>query len=117
MQSELHTPETVRTTKPAPPGAETVLSPQALAVVAKLARAFRPRGESLLAARRDRQAALDAGQTLDFLDETRELRAAEWKVAPPPRDLLDRRVEITGPVDRKMIVNALNSGASCFMAD
>ncbi|HEX9068327.1 MAG TPA: malate synthase A, partial [Ktedonobacterales bacterium] len=67
--------------------------------------------------RAERQAALDAGATFDFLPETREMRESEWTVAPIPADLLDRRVEITGPVDRKMIINALNSGAKVFMAD
>ena len=94
-----------------------VLSPEALAFVADLAREFTPRLDGLLAARRERQARFDAGERPDFLGETAALRAGDWSVAPPPPDLVDRRVEITGPVDRKMIVNALNSGARVFMAD
>src|SRR6185437_8254841 len=70
-----------------------------------------------LAARSERQKRLDAGEKPDFLSSTREVRESEWTVAPIPLDLLDRRVEITGPVDRKLIINALNSGASVFMAD
>ena len=70
-----------------------------------------------LAARHERMTRLDAGEKPDFLPETREIRESTWSVAPLPADLLDRRVEITGPVDRKMIINALNSGAKVFMAD
>src|ERR1035441_9139125 len=76
-----------------------------------------PRRKQLLAARALRQAALDAGARPDFLPETAHIRNSEWTVAPLPADLLDRRVEITGPVDRKMIINALNSGAKVYMAD
>ncbi len=96
---------------------EAVLTPPALAFVAELQRGFGARRAELLAARAERRAALKAGGTLDFLPETREIRAGDWRVAPPPADLRDRRVEITGPVDRKMVINALNSGARCFMAD
>src|SRR5579885_1931912 len=94
-----------------------VLTPEALRFLAGLARQFEARRQELLARRRVRQAELDAGKLPDFLAETRGIREAEWRVAPIPRDLQDRRVEITGPVDRKMIINALNSGASVFMAD
>jgi malate synthase len=94
-----------------------VLTPEAVDFVVRLQRAFNGRRKELLAARAARQAALDAGQRPDFLAETRVVREAEWRVAPLPADLLDRRVEITGPVDRKMIINALNSGAKVFMAD
>jgi malate synthase len=94
-----------------------VLTPEALAFVADLARSFGPRIEELLQRRRDVQARLDAGQPFDFLPETLEIREGSWTIAPLPPDLLDRRVEITGPVDRKMIINALNSGANMFMAD
>jgi malate synthase len=94
-----------------------VLTAEALAFLADLTRAFRGQVEELLARRRDRQERLDAGERLDFLPETRSVREEEWQVAPLPPDLLDRRVEITGPVDRKMIINALNSGANVFMAD
>ncbi|HTN52951.1 MAG TPA: malate synthase A [Anaeromyxobacter sp.] len=102
---------------PLPPGHEKVLGPEALAFVADLVRRFRPRVEQLLERRRERQRRLDAGERPAFLSETEEIRASTWTVAPIPPDLLDRRVEITGPVDRKMIINALNSGASVFMAD
>jgi len=100
-----------------PEGCESVLSQEALDFVAKLVRAFRGPRDALLARRVERQARVDAGDKLDFLPETADLRARDWRVAPIPRDLLDRRVEITGPVDRKMIINALNSGANVFMAD
>jgi malate synthase len=103
---------------PAPAGAfAEVLSPGALAFVASLHRRFQPRRQQLLARRAARQAEIDAGALPDFLPATRAIREAEWRVAPPPLDLLDRRVEITGPTDRKMIINALNSGARVFMAD
>ncbi|HTM27266.1 MAG TPA: malate synthase A [Vicinamibacterales bacterium] len=96
---------------------DRVLTPQAGAFVEELTRRFRPRIEELLARRRDRQQRLDAGERLDFLSDTAGIRNGDWRVAPIPADLQDRRVEITGPVDRKMIINALNSGASVFMAD
>ena len=96
---------------------ERILTPDALEFVATLQRVFGPRREALLARRRDRWQAVQAGETLDFLPETTAVRAAEWRVAPAPKDLDDRRVEITGPVDRKMMINALNSGAKVFMAD
>ena len=94
-----------------------VLTPAALAFVADLARAFGPRIREVLTARAARRARLEAGAPFDFLPETAAVRAGDWTVAPLPADLLDRRVEITGPVDRKMVVNALNSGARVFMAD
>jgi malate synthase len=94
-----------------------VLTGDALGFVADLERTFGPRRRELLEARRERRARWSAGETLDFLPETRELREGDWTVAPPPADYRDRRVEITGPVDRKMIINALNSGARGFMAD
>ncbi len=102
---------------PAHPARERVLSPEALAFIVELQRRFNPRRVELLAARSERQKRLDAGERPDFLPETRAIRESEWTVAPIPKDLLDRRVEITGPVDRKMIINALNSGANVFMAD
>lgn len=103
----------------ATPGGEfaRILTPEALDFVAELAERFAPRVRELLAAREARQARLDAGELPDFLPETRDLREGDWKVAPIPADLQDRRVEITGPTDRKMIINALNSGARVFMAD
>jgi malate synthase len=94
-----------------------ILTDGALRFVASLARAFDGRRRELLAARRRRQQEILAGRMPDFLSETRQLRERDWTVAPIPRDLEDRRVEITGPVDRKMIINALNSGASVYMAD
>src|SRR3954468_22315597 len=96
---------------------EAVLTPDALNFIALLQREFNPRREELLANRQARKQRLDAGELPDFLPETREIRESEWTVAPIPPDLLDRRVEITGPVDRKMIINALNCGAKVFMAD
>ena len=102
---------------PMRPGYDEVLSADALAFVARLAQAFEPRRQELLARRRTVQQALDAGRLPDFLPETAGVRDGQWSVAPPPADLVDRRVEITGPVDRKMIINALNSGARVFMAD
>ncbi len=96
---------------------EEILTPEALAFVIALERTFGPRRLELLERRKSVQARLDAGEKPDFLTETAEIRAGDWTVAPLPADLLDRRIEITGPVDRKMIINALNSGASVFMAD
>jgi malate synthase len=96
---------------------DEILSHEALAFVADLQRRFNETRKRLLALRAERQKRFDAGETPDFLAETRHIREGDWKVAPIPADLLDRRVEITGPVDRKMIVNALNSGAKVFMAD
>jgi malate synthase len=94
-----------------------VLTPAAVAFVEDLTRRFRPRIDALLTRRRAAQQRLDNGERLDFLPDTAEVRRSDWRVAPIPADLQDRRVEITGPVDRKMIINALNSGASVFMAD
>src|SRR6516165_4065324 len=99
------------------PAQSRVLTPQALAFVTDLQRSFHLRRLELLAARAERQKRLDAGEKPDFLKQTEAIRDAEWTVAPIPSDLQDRRVEITGPVDRKMIINALNSGAKVFMAD
>ena len=97
---------------------ERVLTPAALAFVAVLQRELGPTREALLEARDVRQRRLDEGQLPDFLPETAAIREdPSWTVAPPPPDLNDRRVEITGPVERKMMINALNSGASVFMAD
>src|SRR5205823_13207359 len=88
-----------------------------LAFIAKLHREFEPRRQELLARRAARQREFDAGKRPDFLPETAAVRQGEWRIASQPQDLLDRRVEITGPTDRKMVINALNSGASTFMAD
>ncbi len=100
-----------------PAGAEHILSDAALGFVADLVRDFRPSLQKLLEAREVRQQAIDDGVRPDFLPETRSIREGDWVCAPQPADLQDRRVEITGPVDRKMIINALNSGARVFMAD
>ncbi len=94
-----------------------VLTPACLAFVEGLVHRYRPRVEHLLAARRVMQSRYDAGERPRFLPETKAIRESDWRVAPLPAELRDRRVEITGPVDRKMIINALNSGASVFMAD
>ncbi len=102
---------------PLKPGYEAILTPGALAFVADLERRFAPERERLLARRAEVQARLDDGWMPDFLPQTRDVRAGDWTVAPLPRDLHDRRVEITGPTDRKMVINALNSGANVFMAD
>ena len=96
---------------------EGLLSAEALAFLAELHRRFDSTRRELLAARPQRQARLDAGELPDFLPDTREVREGDWRIEPVPADLQDRRVEITGPVDRKMVINALNSGARCFMAD
>jgi malate synthase len=96
---------------------DEVLTPAALAFIADLHRKFDGTRRRLLEMRAERQARFDGGELPDFLAATREIRDSEWKVAPIPADLLDRRVEITGPVDRKMVINALNSGAKVYMAD
>ncbi|HSD41602.1 MAG TPA: malate synthase A [Burkholderiales bacterium] len=94
-----------------------ILTPEAMTFVATLHRAFESRRQDLLARRAARQKEFDAGKLPDFLPETKSVRESEWKIAGQPKDMLDRRVEITGPTDRKMVINALNSGASTFMAD
>lgn len=94
-----------------------VLTPDALRFLAFLHTNFEARRQALLGARVTRQARIDAGELPDFLPETRYIREGDWRVGPIPADLADRRVEITGPVDRKMVINALNSGAKCYMAD
>src|SRR2546426_2871945 len=101
----------------APPEAAGVLTPEALAFVGRLEQEFRPTRAGLLQRRAERQAEFDAGSLPDFLSATAGVRGAAWQVAPAPHDLEDRRVEITGPVERKMMINALNSGANVFMAD
>jgi malate synthase len=95
----------------------TVLTPEALDFVVKLHRKFNATRVELLKKREERQLLIDKGQLPDFLSETKAIREGDWVAAPIPADLHDRRVEITGPVDRKMIINALNSGAKVFMAD
>jgi malate synthase len=102
---------------PIEPGFETILTTDALALVADLHRAFEARRQELLAARVARTKRLDQGEKPDFLAETRSVREGDWKIAPIPADLQCRRVEITGPVERKMVINALNSGADSYMTD
>lgn len=96
---------------------QKLFSPEALQFVEKLVRKFDAERRACLARREERQKQLDAGHMPDFLEETRNIRESEWTVAPIPTDLTRRRVEITGPVERKMVINALNSGADVFMAD
>src|SRR5436309_7009605 len=108
---------TIQLRKPPPSGCDDILSARALDFLAALAHGFEPRRRELLERRRLRQAELDAGKLPDFLPETKTIRDDAWTVAPIPPDLRDRRVEITGPVDRKMMINGLNSGANVFMAD
>jgi malate synthase len=110
-------PPGVELTAPVSDAGRTILTPEALAVVAMLHRRFDAARRELLDRRRDRQAALDAGELPDFPAETADLRAGDWQVAPAPPDLDDRRVEITGPAEPKMMINAFNSGARVFMAD
>lgn len=99
------------------PGQERLLPPAALAFLADLHRRFEGERQARLSARRARQQAFDAGALPDFRADTAHIRNGDWTVAPTPAALLDRRVEITGPVDPKMVINALNSGANCYMAD
>ena len=99
------------------PAFAEILTPEALDFVAKLQRAFGTRRIECLTRRQQRQMSLDRGEALDFLPETKQIREGDWKCAPIPADIQDRRVEITGPTDRKMVINALNSGAKIFMAD
>ncbi len=117
--SQNPTPHTsgLELTAPMREGYAEILSPEALGLVEALVSRFGARVEELLERRRVRQAAFDKGEKPDFLPETRQVREGDWTVAPLPKDILDRRVEITGPVDRKMVINALNSGAHVFMAD
>ena len=117
MSTSQITTAQVRITGPAVDGVTEVLSKPAQEFLVRLAREFEGRRRALLEARRTRQLRINEGELPDFLPETEHIRNSEWRVAPIPNDLQDRRVEITGPVDRKMIINALNSGASVFMAD
>jgi len=110
-------PNGVAISAPATPEYAQILTSDALAFVAKLHRSFEPRRQELLARRVARQKEFDAGKRPDFLTETRAIRQGDWTIAPLPADLQCRRVEITGPVERKMIINALNSGADSYMAD
>ncbi len=117
MTSNITPPAGVEIRGPEVPGMAEILVPEAMELVAKLHREFDGRRRELLAAREERQKRIDAGEALDFLPETKDVRDGDWTCAPVPDDMQDRRAEITGPVDRKMIINALNSGAKTFMAD
>jgi malate synthase len=111
------TTEQVQLKGPVEGRASEILTPEALAFVARLQQEFGERRLELLKLRDERQTRLDAGESPHFLTTTSAVRDSEWKVAKAPKDLQDRRVEITGPTDRKMLINALNSGARVFMAD
>ncbi|MEN9783170.1 MAG: hypothetical protein RJA24_513 [Pseudomonadota bacterium] len=110
-------PEGIVITGAMPAHYQQILTPQAVAFVAKIARKFESRRRELMSHRSSRQAEFDAGKLPDFLPETRNIRESDWTVGAIPGDLQDRRVEITGPTDRKMVINALNCGANVFMAD
>jgi malate synthase len=117
-ESNVNNPDGVEVTGPAGPRYDEILTPEALGLIAALQRELGPRRAQLLAARADRQAELSAGASLDFLPATAAIRADKsWKVASPAPGLVDRRVEITGPTDQKMTINALNSGAKVWLAD
>src|SRR3989442_14224471 len=109
--------EQLQVQRSAPPGTAGVLTPQALEFVARLQKEFGRTRAALLERRAERQAELIAGSLPDFLSATQSVRRDAWQGAPTPADLQDRRVEITGPVERKMMINAPNSGARVFMAD
>jgi malate synthase len=113
----LSLPQGMKITAEITPEFESILTPEALELVANLHRVFEPRRQALLKARAERTKRLDAGERPDFLAETKHIRESDWKIAPLPKDLECRRVEITGPVERKMIINALNSGADSYMTD
>ncbi|MFO1515270.1 MAG: malate synthase A, partial [Verrucomicrobiota bacterium] len=117
MSNRVTLPAGVELKSPVPPAAAHILTPEALEFIARLAREFQPTRDQLLASRVERQKQIDGGDFPDFLSATKSIREDKsWKVAASPPDLLDRRTEITGPVDRKMVINALNSGAKMFMA-
>ena len=109
--------EGIEVNAPIPEEFQEILTPEAVGFVAKLAREFGGRVDEILQARQERQERINGGEMPDFLPETKEIREGDWQIAQIPDDLQDRRVELTGPPDRKMTINALNSGASCWMAD
>ena len=117
MTTPSHSIPGLQISGPVHPQQSEVLTPEALEFLATLHRHFNGRRKDLLSARNERQKRLDVGEKPGFLPQTRAIRESEWSVAPIPADIRDRRVEITGPVDRKMIINALNSGSRVFMAD
>jgi malate synthase len=117
MANPLLLPQGMTITGEIKPSFEAILTREALELVAQLHRAFEPRRRQLLQARAERVKRLDAGERPDFLPQTKSIRDGDWTIAPLPKDLECRRVEITGPVDRKMVINALNSGADAYMTD
>src|SRR6266852_5422330 len=117
MTNQPHYPAGIEIKGPVTAEFAEILTPEALSFVATLVRTFSGRREELLQRRAQRQAEIDAGKMPDFLPETEHIRQGSWTIAPVPADLQERRVEITGPSERKMIINALNPGANVFMAD
>src|SRR3984893_10403044 len=117
MKNNLKIPDGVTITATSSPATEEILVPEAVELIAVLHRKFNQPRKELLQKRQQRQADLDAGKTPDFLPETENVRRSDWTVAPIPADLQDRRVEITGPTDRKMVINALDSGAKVLIAE
>ena len=115
--SNTRIPDGVTINAPVPDAFGGILTPEALSFVRTIARRYDARRRELIARREKVQADIDAGNLPDFLPDTKPIRDGDWTVAPVPDDLSDRRVEITGPVDRKMVINALNSGAKTYMAD
>src|ERR687893_1384717 len=109
--------EGIEITKEVPDEYREIMSPEAVAFVAKLAREFTPRVEERLQARQDRQERINAGEMPDFLPETKDVREGDWKIAPIPDALQDRRGEITGPPDRKKLINTVHRGAPTYMND
>ncbi len=114
---DIHLPKGVEILGQLSPEFAEILTPQALGFIANLQRLFATRRNEILQKRKEQQLEIDEGKRLDFLPETENIRRSDWRIAPIPEELQDRRVEITGPVERKMIINALNSGAKVFMAD
>ena len=117
METKQQYGEGVEVSAPTSSEFEEILTPEAVAFVAKLSREYRGRVDELLQARQERQERINQGEMPDFLEETKDIREGDWKIAPIPDDLQDRRVEMTGPPDRKMTINAMNSGSSCWMTD
>ena len=117
MSQKYPTPDGVQINAPHSEAYEKILTAEALSFLATLHRKFDATRRELLDRRQIRQKELDAGKLPDFLPETKSIRESDWSVAPVPNDLQDRRTEITGPTDRKMVINALNSGAKMYMAD
>ena len=117
METKQQYGEGVEVSAPTSSEFEEILTPEAVAFVAKLSREYRGRVDELLQARQERQERINQGEMPDFLEETKDIREGDWKIASIPDDLQDRRVEMTGPPDRKMTINAMNSGSSCWMTD